>query len=136
MCGYFWLHSFKKGHVHAVVICWLLTFSAGIVHQDDFFEQEGRWRVQNTEDRSEQRRPGLVVEHDDHTGVRQQRAPKELLGQAPGAVLAILTYDPLQLQTADSAICQLTNMANQLLHSGDYVFSYQLQACWRMINSH
>lgn len=44
------------------------TSLAGIVHQDNLL-QECVWRaVDDRVDRSQQRAPGLVVEHDDHAG--------------------------------------------------------------------
>lgn len=44
------------------------TSLAGIVHQDNLLQECVRRAVDDRVDRSQQRAPGLVVEHDDHAG--------------------------------------------------------------------
>lgn len=44
------------------------TSLAGIVHQDYLLQECVRRAVDDRVDRSQQRAPGLVVEHDDHAG--------------------------------------------------------------------
>lgn len=55
------------------------TITAGVVHQDDLLEEDGRRGVQDTVHRPQQSAPGLIVEHDDHAGGRQGGASLERL---------------------------------------------------------
>ena len=59
------------------------TCNAGVIHQDDLFEHDGRRRVQDAVDRPEERGPGLVVEDDNNTGGGQSRTATELPLNAP-----------------------------------------------------
>lgn len=56
-----------------------LTISAGVIHQYDLLQQDGRGSVQHTVHSSQQCGPGLVVKHDDDAGGGQWRAAAELL---------------------------------------------------------
>ncbi len=59
------------------------TCNTGVIYQDDFFEQDGRRRVQDTEDRPEEGGPSLIVEDNNNTGGRQRRTATKLPLHAP-----------------------------------------------------
>lgn len=61
------------------VFFFFFTIAAGVVHQDDLLEEDGRRGVQDTVHRPQQSAPGLIVEHDDHAGGRQGGASLERL---------------------------------------------------------
>lgn len=60
-----------------------LTICAGIIHQNDLLQQDGRGGVQDAVHRPQQRGPSLVVEHNDDAGGRQRGAAPELLVDTP-----------------------------------------------------
>lgn len=64
-------------------VCAVHTCNAGIIHQDDLFEQDGGSRVQDAVDRPEEGGPGLIVEDDDDAGGWQSRTARELPIHAP-----------------------------------------------------
>lgn len=55
----------------------MLTVLAGVVHQDDLLQEDGRGGVQDAVHGPQQCAPGLVVKHDDHAGGWQGGAPLE-----------------------------------------------------------
>lgn len=61
-----------------------LTICAGVIHEDDFLQQDGRAGVQDAVYCAQQSGPGFVVEHNDHAGGGQWRAAPELLVNTPG----------------------------------------------------
>lgn len=70
----------KEGSLVKFFIFFLsFTIAAGVVHQDDLLEEDGRRGVQDAVHRPQQGAPGLVVEHDDHAGGRQGGASLERL---------------------------------------------------------
>lgn len=56
----------------------MCTCYAGIIYQDDLFEQDGRRCVQNTVDRPQEGRPSLIVEDDNNAGAGQRRTATKL----------------------------------------------------------
>lgn len=54
-----------------------LTVHAGIVHQDDLLEENGRGGVEDTVNCPQQSAPTLIVKHNYHTGGRQGGASLE-----------------------------------------------------------
>lgn len=62
----------------------IFTVLAGVVHQDDLLQEDGRGGVQDTVHGPKQGAPGLIVKHDDHTG-----------GWQGGATLEGLLYTPV-----------------------------------------
>lgn len=65
-----------------------LTLSAGVVHQDDLLQQDGRAGVQDAVHCSQQRGPGLVVKNDDDAGGGQWGTAPELLVDTSGGMKA------------------------------------------------
>lgn len=55
----------------------VLTILAGVVHQDDLLQEDGRGGVQDAVHGPQQCAPGFVVKHDDHAGGWQGGAPLE-----------------------------------------------------------
>lgn len=55
----------------------IFTILAGVVHQDDLLQEDGRGGVQDAVDGPQQGAPGFVVKHDDHAGGWQGGAPLE-----------------------------------------------------------
>lgn len=55
----------------------VLTVLAGVVHQDDLLQEDGRGGVQDAVHGPQQCAPGFVVKHDDHAGGWQGGAPLE-----------------------------------------------------------
>ena len=59
------------------------TCGAGVIHHNDLRKQGGGRGMQNAVHRAQERRPRLVVEHDDDAGGRQRRAVAEFALHAP-----------------------------------------------------
>lgn len=55
----------------------IFTVLAGVVHQDDLLQEDGRGGVQDAVHGPQQGAPGFVVKHDDHAGGWQGGAPLE-----------------------------------------------------------
>lgn len=55
----------------------IFTILAGVVHQDDLLQEDGRGGVQDAVDGPQQGAPCFVVKHDDHAGGWQGGAPLE-----------------------------------------------------------
>lgn len=55
----------------------VLTVLAGVVHQDDLLQEDGRGGVEDAVHGPQQRAPGFIVKHDDHAGGWQGGAPLE-----------------------------------------------------------
>lgn len=72
---------FQTAYVHACHTC-----LAGIIHQDDLFEQDSRGRVQDAVDGPEEGGPSLIVEDNNNTGGRQVRTATELPLHTPDHV--------------------------------------------------
>ena len=53
------------------------TIHAGVVHQDDLLEENGRGGVEDTVYRPQQSAPSLIVKHNYHAGGRQGGASLE-----------------------------------------------------------
>ncbi len=55
----------------------IFTVRAGVVHQDDLLEENGRGGVEDTVHCPQQSAPGLIVKHNYHAGGRQGGASLE-----------------------------------------------------------
>lgn len=55
----------------------IFTVLAGVVHQDDLLQEDGRGGVQDAVHGPQQGAPGFIVKHDDHAGGWQGGAPLE-----------------------------------------------------------
>lgn len=55
----------------------IVTVLAGVVHQDDLPQEDGRGGVQDAVHGPQQGAPGFIVKHDDHAGGWQGGAPLE-----------------------------------------------------------
>lgn len=75
----------------------IFTVLAGVVHQDDLLQEDGRGSVQDAVHSPQKGAPGFIVKHDDHAGGWQGGAPLEALLNASVANGAQRSACPLQL---------------------------------------
>lgn len=102
-----------------------LTLSAGIIHQYDLLQQDGRAGVQDTVHCSQQRGPGLVVKHNDDAGSGQWRAAPKLLVDTSGRMKVDIELSRSLRVPGEGGLCaQITITTHCSLEPPAYVLCY------------